>query len=206
MHLGIGVMDLFGGKQESTQREESRGVQAKSEIRSAPLELSEPGSDYIRQSPVSSQKSEDVTRILQDGSRLSRMKDGYGNSTVTRSFRGHDLLRMVMVRDHGNGQRQVFVYGKNGQVESLSSEYSDQVLSLTPAEIAKAAKINDSFSEKQRREQRISVIRDRQRDELREKRRAETPRYAEPADIGEAGENELPADEIKPNSENQSSN
>ena len=56
---------------------------------------------------------QDAVRVQQDGSRINRMEDGYGNSTVIRNFAGHKLLRKVVVRFLSDGERTGFVYGKN---------------------------------------------------------------------------------------------
>lgn len=197
VNVGEGAFDVFAGRLNTPQKEESASSQAKGT--SASAEESAP--EFAIQSPVSSSQSEEVPRTLRDGSKITRMEDGYGNSTVTRSFRGHELLRMILIRYHENGQRRVFVYGKNGQVESLPSEYYESALTATPGEIAKLAKIEDSLNQRQRKSERISVIREIQRDELRERQLIENQTDAEQVDLEENDKVGVTGKQFEPDSE-----
>ena len=132
--------------------------------------------------PVSFVKSEDVRRILSDGSNIGVMRDGYGNTTTTRSFDGHKLIRMVMVRENAKGAQRVFVYGKNGSIKNIPNKFFDRVLTASADEIASTAKIYDSTNENSRRKQRIALIQSRQRQEAQEKYETELQRKSEQAE------------------------
>ena len=102
---------------------------------------------------------EDMTRTLSDGSRITRLEDGYGNASVTRTFRRHELLRMVLVRIKANGERAIFVYGRNGEVKPIPRQYWARIFSAPGSELASAAQIYDSANVNEKRRRRLANIR-----------------------------------------------
>lgn len=62
---------------------------------------------------------QETTKSSNDNSQISSMTDGFGNKTDIRAFANHPLLQRVIIRTFVNGLKQVFVYGKNGDVKEL---------------------------------------------------------------------------------------
>lgn len=93
--------------------------------------------------------SSELTKIASDSSRIDTMYDGYGNRTDTRCFNYHPRIKCVLVRSAAgrDGQKQIFVYARSGEVKKLSEEMSDKVLTLPANEIASAAGINQDYIE-----------------------------------------------------------
>ncbi|NNE67521.1 MAG: hypothetical protein HKN33_13235 [Pyrinomonadaceae bacterium] len=112
-----------------------------------------------RYTPLAELK-EDMPRTLRDGSTISRLEDGYGNTSVTRSFRKHPLLRMILVRIKSNGERVIYVYGRNGEVKSIPRQYWERIFSASGDELASAAQIYDSENVNDKRKKRLANIRE----------------------------------------------
>ncbi len=88
-----------------------------------------------------------------DNSQINTMIDGFGNKTETRIFSDHPLLQRLVVRTAVNGQKKVFVYGKNGDVKKLPIDMLDKAMNASANELAKSAGIfmgrdpgNDSYT------------------------------------------------------------
>ncbi len=84
-----------------------------------------------------------ITKIAADGSQINTMFDRYGNKTETRYFNYNLRLKFILLRTSGDGQKQVFIYGQNGEVKSLPENMLDKVLTAPANEIAAAAGINE---------------------------------------------------------------
>ena len=82
--------------------------------------------------------------VAYDGSKISVMLDGYGNKSETRYFDNHPRLQMILLRTAANGEKQVFVYGQNGEVKDLPPSMLDKALTLTADDLAKASGITES--------------------------------------------------------------
>ncbi len=85
----------------------------------------------------------ETTKIVADGSQINTMFDRYGNKAETRYFNYDSRLKFVLLRTSGDGQKQVFIYGQNGEVKSLPEDMLDKVLTAPANEIAAAAGINE---------------------------------------------------------------
>lgn len=84
---------------------------------------------------------QEVTEIASDNSKISRMFDRYGNKTETRHFNYHTRLSLILLQTSADGEKQVFVYGQNGEVKTLPENMLDQVLTASADEIANSAGI-----------------------------------------------------------------
>jgi hypothetical protein len=86
--------------------------------------------------------SRDTTEIVADGSKISIAYDGFGNKTETRCF--NDLrLKCLQLKTPASGQKEIFVFGHNGQTKKLPDNMLDKVLTASASEIANAAGIYD---------------------------------------------------------------
>jgi hypothetical protein len=98
---------------------------------------------------TSSDGSQEATATLGDNSQLTTMIDGHGNKTETRVFNTHPRLRMVLLRTFANGQKQVFIYGQNGEVKELPENMLDGVINRQADEIANSAGLFESVQQRQ---------------------------------------------------------
>lgn len=169
LHLGDEAVKAITNSLSAEKPTDSAESKTKSNDGSTSSDGLSPLSQKPNENHVSKVKSEDIVRVLSDGSSVSRMQDGYGNSTVTRDFKGHKLIRMILVRYSANGERRGFVYAKNGKVNEIPKQYFDRLLSASADEIASAAQIYDSANEGTKRKERLALIRDRQRTEAQER-------------------------------------
>lgn len=97
--------------------------------------------DFPEDASMATRKNaREITKLAPDGSRIDTMYDGYGNKTETRHF-SDSRLKFVMLNTSASGQKQVFVYGQNGEVKSLPANMLDKVLTASANEIAGAAGI-----------------------------------------------------------------
>ena len=85
--------------------------------------------------------SQEQTKILDDNSKLNTMYDGSGNKTEARCFNNHPRLTCVVLTSAVNGQRQVLVYGQNGDIKELPEDMIDKVTTASGDEIANSAGI-----------------------------------------------------------------
>lgn len=96
--------------------------------------------DISREMPGGS--SRDISETAADGSKINIAYDGFGNKTETRCF--NDLrVKCLQLKTPANGQREVFVFGHNGQTKKLPENMLDRVLTASANEIANAAAIYD---------------------------------------------------------------
>ncbi len=91
--------------------------------------------------------SDKITKIAADGSQINTTFDRYGNKTETRSFNYDSRLKFIMLRTSADGRKQVFVYGQNGEIKTLSENMLDKVLSAPADEIAGAAGIFQQYTQ-----------------------------------------------------------
>ncbi len=85
--------------------------------------------------------SQEQTRMEKDNSVVETMYDAFGNKTESRVFYNDAPLKMVVVRTSVNGQKEVLVYGQNGEVKTAPPTLLDRALTFAAREIAKAAQI-----------------------------------------------------------------
>jgi hypothetical protein len=98
----------------------------------------------VGETVVTSKKSSEQTNIVAfDGSKISVMTDGFGNKSETRYFDDDPKLQMVLVRTAANGQKEVFVYGQNGEVKDLPQNMVGGVMNSSADQIARAAGITE---------------------------------------------------------------
>ncbi len=192
LHFGFNIPDLVSSDKPrfDAQKNPKGAKQAKSRQKKL---------DLTGQIKLVRESSKDITRVQRDGSRINRMQDGYGNSTVSRNFSNHKLLRMVVVRFRNDGERSVYVYGKNGKVKNLPEKYHERVLTASADEIAAAAQIFDPRTESDRRKQRLAALRERIREERQETEVFESP-SEDPSgtDYEDLGNESLIADQVEP--------
>ena len=86
-------------------------------------------------------KFQKTNRIASDGSQIAVSYDGFGNKTEIRSFNNNLLVKLILLRTSNEGDRQVFVYGRNGEVKKLPVNMFDKTLTASADELAKAAGI-----------------------------------------------------------------
>ena len=97
-------------------------------------------------SAVLGKSSPETSRTLKDGSQINVMSDNFGNKTETRTF-NNTLLKFVLLRTSADGNRQVFVYGQNGEVKSLPENMLNKVLTASSNELASSAGIYENFKQ-----------------------------------------------------------
>ena len=104
---------------------------------------------HVQEAVVTTTESSEQNNIVAyDGSKISVMLDGYGNKSETRYFDNDPKLQMILLRTSVNGQRQIFVYGQNGEVKDLPPSMASGVLTSTADELAKAADISEGKKER----------------------------------------------------------
>lgn len=97
--------------------------------------------DFNQVNPVTIEGMNEQTKILGDSSKLTIMYDRYGNRIENRSFGYHPRLTFIILQTSASGQKQVFVYGKNGEVKSLPETMLNKIFTASADEIANAAGI-----------------------------------------------------------------
>ncbi len=95
--------------------------------------------DRGQNSLASGNSPQEPTKILDDNSKLNTMYDGSGNKTEARCFNNHPRLTCVVLTSAVNGQRQVLVYGQNGDIKELPEDMIDKVTTASGDEIANSA-------------------------------------------------------------------
>lgn len=95
---------------------------------------------------VARESSRATTRTIADGSQIETIYDSYGNKTEKRTF-NNDTLRFILIKTSAEGNRQIFVYGQNGDVKSLPENMTDKVLTASSNEVASSAAIYKALSE-----------------------------------------------------------
>lgn len=97
------------------------------------------------QEPIATTKAgfEEPSKSSTDNSQVNMMVDGFGNKTETRIFVDHPLLQRVVVRTNANGQKKAFVYGNNGDVNSLPEHLMNNAMTASANDLAKSAGIFD---------------------------------------------------------------
>lgn len=83
----------------------------------------------------------EISRLVEDGSEIKTSYDAFGNKTEVRIFRGNPRLKQLLIRTSVDGERQVYVYGQNGEVETVPDNMLEKVLSAPANEIADVAGI-----------------------------------------------------------------
>ena len=78
----------------------------------------------------------DSTQRLEDGSQIKTSYDAFGNKTETRVFFNNPRLKQIVLRTSVDGQKQIYVYGQNGEVESVPESRLTEVLNSSANEIA----------------------------------------------------------------------
>lgn len=75
------------------------------------------------------------------GTQVSTMYDGFGNKIERRFFFQHPLLKAMVLRTSTNGQREVLIFGHNGEVKTVPQNMVDKAMTATADELAKSAGI-----------------------------------------------------------------
>ena len=94
---------------------------------------------------ISKVGSQEITKFTTDQSRINTAYDQFGNKTETRCFNNHIRLQCIILRTAADGQKQIFVYGQNGQVKSLPDNMIDKALTAPADEIANSAGIYQTY-------------------------------------------------------------
>lgn len=87
------------------------------------------------------QNSQPVEFVAADGSKIKLMVDGYGNTSEMRYFDNDPKLELILLQTSVRGQKQVFVYGRNGEVKDLPPNMIDYAMTSPSKELANAAGI-----------------------------------------------------------------
>lgn len=91
--------------------------------------------------PVPGEDSGEITKVLDDNSKISILTDRYGNKVETRTFNLDPRLSLIVSRTSADGKKQVFIYGQNGEVKSVPENMWNKLLTAPADEIATAAGI-----------------------------------------------------------------
>ena len=98
--------------------------------------------DSVKNSLASGNNNlQEQTQILDDNSKIQTMYDGFGNKTETRCFINHPRLTCLVLSTAAKGERQVLVYGQNGDIKKLPENMIDQATTASGDEIANSAGI-----------------------------------------------------------------
>ncbi|MGC2235491.1 MAG: hypothetical protein WA584_04990 [Pyrinomonadaceae bacterium] len=97
---------------------------------------------------TSDEAKQETTRLTEDGSEIKTTYDAYGNKTEVRIFHENPRLKQLLIRTSADGQRHVYVYGQNGEVESLPDKMLEKAMSAPANEIADVAGIFKTKQEK----------------------------------------------------------
>jgi hypothetical protein len=85
---------------------------------------------------LTKEKEEELTRNGTDGSQIKVMHDGFGNKTVTRLFLKHPLISAIISKIPAKGQKQIFVYVRDGRIKPLPAKFINTIFAATGDEIA----------------------------------------------------------------------
>lgn len=88
---------------------------------------------------IADKSFEETIKTASDGSKITTVFDRYGNKTETRTFNYNSRLTRIILLTSPAGEKQVFVYGQNGEMKALLGDSVDMVLTASPDEIANAA-------------------------------------------------------------------
>lgn len=91
---------------------------------------------------------QETTVAAQDNSEIVTMYDSMGNKIETRRFKEHSRLRSLILRTSNDGKQQIFVYGFGTDVKTLSGEIANKLMTASGDEIANAAGIYETRSNK----------------------------------------------------------
>jgi hypothetical protein len=99
---------------------------------------------HVGEAVITSKESSELGNYVAfDGSKISVTVDAYGNKSETRYFDNDPRLELVLLKTSVNGQKQVYVYGQNGQVKDLPSNMINNALNSPADELARAAGITE---------------------------------------------------------------
>lgn len=98
----------------------------------------------IEQTATSGQGNKGTVQTTKDGSEISIMQDGYGNTVETRNFYNHPNLTVVTIKTFANGEKEGLAYGHNGERKKLSPDAISIALSAGGNEIASSVGINST--------------------------------------------------------------
>lgn len=98
---------------------------------------------------TSKPNSQEAPKTSDDNSEITTMHDGFGNKTEIRNFKGHPRLKFLVLRTSADGQQQIFVYGYEKEVKTLSGETMNKALTASGDEIANAAGLYQTTSSKE---------------------------------------------------------
>lgn len=81
------------------------------------------------------ESKKEANQTAKDGSEISTMHDGYGNTVQTRYFYNHPNLKILTVKTLASGEKEGIAFGHNGERKKLSPEASAQGLTASGNEI-----------------------------------------------------------------------
>lgn len=90
----------------------------------------------LGQKATFNESSKEATQTTKDGSEISTMHDGYGNTVQTRYFYNHPNLKILTVKTLASGEKEGIAFGHNGEIKKLSPEAAEQGLTASGNEIA----------------------------------------------------------------------
>ncbi len=97
--------------------------------------------DAETQTSVNRDSYQEADQTESDGTNVSTMYDGFGNKTERRFFYQHPILQAMVLRTSTNGQKEVLLFGHNGEVKAVPQNMVDKAMSATADELAKVAGI-----------------------------------------------------------------
>lgn len=101
------------------------------------------------QTSTTTESPQETTEIGDDNSEITTRYDSHGNKTETRYFGNHSRVSFVVIQTSADGQKQVYVYGYGKEVKTLQGDISDRALTAPGDEIANAAGLYQTRSEKE---------------------------------------------------------
>ena len=95
------------------------------------------------QAAIEQNSYQEADKTEPDGTKISTMYDGYGNKTERRFFSRHPILEAMILRTASNGQKEILIFGHNGQVKTVPQNMFDKAMTATADELATAAGISE---------------------------------------------------------------
>lgn len=97
--------------------------------------------DAETQALIERNSFQESDKTASDGSKISTMYDGFGNKTERRFFHQHPLIEAMVLRTSTDGQKEVLLFGYNGEVKTVPQNMIDRAMTASADELAQAAGI-----------------------------------------------------------------
>lgn len=104
--------------------------------------------DAETQSAIERNGYQESDKTESDGTKISTMYDGFGNKTERRFFRQHPLIEAMVLRTSSNGQKEILLFGHNGEVKSVPQNMIERAMTASADELAQAAGISQGSKPK----------------------------------------------------------